>query len=664
MDQESAERREWLEADGLGGFASGTAAGIRTRRYHALLLHAATPPTGRCVLVAGLDAEVSTAGASVAISSQRYVPGVVHPDGVSRLERFGAEPWPTWTYAMGEGGRIIHELFVPKGLPLVVLRWRAEGLNGAPARLRVRPFLAGRDYHATHHENPLFHFLSEDMGTAVRWHPYAGVPATLARHNGNYRFQPYWYRRFEYAEEQARGLDSVEDLASPGVFDWDVSTRDAVLVFAAETEGISRVFSRGSPEALANQLAQAERQRRKAFTAPLHRAADAYLVSRGTGTSIIAGYPWFTDWGRDTFIAMRGLCLATGRYAEARQILLAWSTHLSEGMLPNRFPDSPDDGPDFNTVDAALWFVIAAHELFEADRSLPAEDRAVLHGAISDILDGYTRSTRSGIRAEDDGLLAAGAQGVSLTWMDARVAGETITPRIGKPVEVQALWINALWVGSLMAERWKAPFVRATRAFEMGFWNQARGMLFDVLDVDHVHGRTDEAFRPNQILAIGGLPLQILQGPRARSVVDAVEAGLWTPMGLRSLDAGDPAYQGRYTGGPERRDRAYHQGTVWTWLVGPFIEAWLRVRGNTAQARNEARERFLNPLLTRTDLPGTGHLPEVADGDFPHPPGGCPFQAWSVGEALRVERVLSGTPPMPPGTGPLQAHRQLSNPSG
>jgi predicted glycogen debranching enzyme len=289
-------------------------------------------------------------------------------------------------------------------------------------------------------------------------------------------------------------------------------------------------------------------------------------------------------------------------------------------------------------VDASLWFVVTAHEWLNTDPAVSKADRQQIHDAIGAILEGYTRGTRFAIRADDDGLLAAGVPGVQLTWMDAKVGDRVITPRIGKPVEVQALWINALWIGAHISDGWKRPLAQASASFDRRFWNEAADALYDVLPLPHVRGTMDGTFRPNQILAIGGLPLALINGARARRVVDAVERRLWTPLGLRSLAAGESAYVGRYAGGVESRDGAYHQGTVWPWLLGPFVEAWVVARGNTAKVRGDARTRFLDPLLSAMENGGLGHLPEVADGDPPHAAGGCPFQAWSVGEALRLDR--------------------------
>ncbi len=636
-----ASTREWLEADGLGGFASGTAAGIRTRRYHALLLTATRPPTGRMVLVNGFDAWVETSAGRFAISSQAYAPDVTHPDGATRIAAFELEPWPRWTFALPDGTRIAQEIFVPKDSSLAAVSWKRLAGTGA-ATLTMRPFLSGRDYHALHHENAAFRFdADEEPGGLLAFRPYPDVPPVVVRSNGSYDAAPEWYRNFFYAEEKARGLDSAEDLASPGTFGFDLSAGEAVWLAAAE--GHEAVLGVGGAEAALAALRSAERRRRASLGDRLDRAADAYLVRRGSGRTIVAGYPWFTDWGRDTFIALRGLCLATGRLAEAEGILLEWSGAVSQGMLPNFFPDAASE-PEFNAVDASLWYVIAVYEHFEAMAAaglVPSRTTVRrLRDAVEAILAGYAAGTRFGIRADGDGLLAAGRPGVQLTWMDAKVGDWVVTPRIGKPVEVQALWLNALWIAGAFSDEWRELHDRGLASFHERFWNEAAGCLYDVVDVDHAPGTVDSAFRPNQIYAVGGLPFALVEGERARRIVDAVEARLATPVGLRSLAPDDPAYVGRYEGGPRERDGAYHRGTVWPYLAGAFVEAWVRARGATEDAKSEARRRFLPPLIAHLDEAGLGHVSEIADGDPPHTPRGCPFQAWSVGELLRIDRVI------------------------
>ncbi len=639
---------EWLEADGRGGFASGTVSGVRTRRYQALLLEATTPPTGRVVLVNGFEAWVETPNDRFALSSQNYAPDVVHPDGNTRVQEFASEPWPTWTFRCEDGTTVSQEIFVSGEAGVTMVSWRLTRPASAKARLFVRPLISGRDYHGLHKENAAFRFDAEPGSGRVTWQPYPGLPGVCAlhSHNGCYTHEPLWYRNFLYAEERARGLDDTEDLASPGVFEWDLSAGEAIWMLASTNSPALSLKRDLSVARFADSVRETERLRRSAFATPRHRAADAYIVNGRNGKTIIAGYPWFTDWGRDTFIALRGLCLATGRLADAREILLAWAGSVSEGMLPNRFPDNGEQ-PEYNSVDASLWFIIAVYELLQAAegnaRLVSARDRRTLQNAVEAILEGYSRGTRFGIRMDEDGLLAAGERGVQLTWMDAKVGEWIVTQRAGKPVEIQALWLNALKIASQFSPGWTKHFERGLKSFNEKFWNAERGCLFDVMDVNHRAGENDGSLRPNQIFAVGGLPFPILEGERARAVVALVEEKLWTPIGLRSLAPGEPGYAPHYEGGVWQRDGAYHQGTVWPWLTGAFVEAWLRVRGQTVAAKREARQKFLTPMRAHFVEAGIGHLPEIADAAPPHTPRGCPFQAWSIGEWLRLEHVILAT---------------------
>ncbi len=609
---------EWIEPDGNGGFASGTAGGVRTRRYHALLLLAGG--TERVVLVNGFEAWLDVGGTTFPLSTQHYAPDVTYPRGIDHLVAFTSDPWPRWTFALPDGTVVAHEVAV--SLQATVCAWRRIAGQGR-ATLHVRPLLSGRSYHALMRENGAFDFRSNTRDGNASWQPYPSLPATTMLSTGMYRDAPDWYRNFLYAEEAARGLDCIEDLAAPGIFTFDIAQRDAAVVLrpGSDIEGDAR--------SLAAETFARERKRRSPLSR-MDRAADAYVVSAGTRRTIIAGYPWFTDWGRDTFIAMRGLLLSRGRADIAAIILEDWSAHVSQGMLPNRFPDG-SELPQYNAVDASLWFVVAAHETMAI-----AGSSERLQGAIDAIVDGYARGTRFGIRMDDDGLLACGEPGVQLTWMDARVDGRVITPRIGKPVEVQALWINALYLAG------RAPLVqRASAAFRARFVDPERGSLYDVVDADHVAGRVDSSVRPNQVFAAGGLPFAVVDGDLARKVVETVERELVTPAGVRSLARSDPAYRARYEGGPAERDGAYHQGTVWPWLMGPFVEAWLRVHGSDEAAKTQAGLRFVAPLAARIGASGIDHLFEIADGDAPHAPRGCPFQAWSLGELIRAQKMTS-----------------------
>ena len=476
------------------------------------------------------------------------------------------------------------------------------------------------------------------------WRPYAGVPGVVVATSGTYRHEPVWYRNFLYAEERERGLDAVEDLASPGVFVFELEPeREAGILIATESAA-SDVLSETTSvlERLAD-IRAVEGKRRAALATRLERGADAYLVRRGEGKTIVAGYPWFTDWGRDTFIAIRGLCLATGRLSEARSILLEWAGAVSEGMLPNRFPDRGEE-PEFNSVDASLWYVIAAHELIDAaerdGRPLPAAERNRITSAIAAILDGHARGTRFGIRADADGLLAAGVPGVQLTWMDARIGDRVITPRIGKPVEIQALWLNALAIGARLDDRWRTPYERGRASFAERFWNR-RGW------------RALRRRRRRSSARRGRCELPAEPDPRGRRAAGRAPRGRAGAPGRRCRRGGardaaraplarsrESAYAPRYVGGSAERDAIYHQGTVWPWLVGPFVDAWVRVQGGTGEAKEEARRRFVAPLLRHLDVAGLGHVSEIADAESPHAPRGCPFQAWSLGELIRLDRVV------------------------
>jgi predicted glycogen debranching enzyme len=549
-------------------------------------------------------------------------------------------------YRLPDGTRIRHELVAKHGEPRVALSWEVLGATGPAPRgvlLTVRPLVSGRDYHALHRRNSAFRFDARVEAGCVVWHPYPGVPGIVAWSNGGYAHDPAWFDNFHYREESSRGFGATEDLASPGAFRFDLSGGRAALVFAATgVPGAPTVSAISGASGMVEQIHEGERDRRAALGDGWARAADAYIVKRGEGKTIVAGYPWFTDWGRDTFIAVRGLCMATGRWEDAKSILLAWAGSVSAGRMPNRFLDHGEEA-EFNTVDAALWFVIAAGELLQAagrcGLDIDPEERSRLQGAISAIMERCASGSDYGVRLDTDGLLAAGRQGVQLTWMDARVGERVITPRIGKPVEVQALWLNSLHLANAYCDCWGEVFQKGLESFRRRFVHP-KGYLYDVVDVNHVPGEVDATFRPNQLLAVGGLPVCLLSLSQAKRVVDQVERKLLSPLGLRSLDPESGEYVPRYEGGPAQRDAAFHQGTAWAWLMGPFVEAWVRVRGGTAAAKKRAREKFLVPLVAHLDEAGLGHVSEIADAEHPHTPRGCPFQAWSLGELIRLDRVV------------------------
>lgn len=626
--------REWLETDGLGGYASGTARLLRTRRQHSLLTVATRPPRGRINLVAGFDAELATPGGRWPISEQWYTPGLAHPGGSRWLERFDPEPWPRWFFRTPDGTRLLQELFMVRGAPITVLAFRLLEV-GTSAHVFVRPFIAGRSHHALHTENSVLEFAPSREGRAWVFRPYPSVPGIRLLSGGEYLHDPEWYRRFEYSDDAGRGLDHREDLASPGVVALELTHHEACVILAADggAPELQAVLA-GDPEDAVELLRRREIARRASFSSALHRAADAYLVEGERGPTIIAGYPWLEDLDRDTVAAVRGLAIATGRLDEAEEILLAWARSSAAGPSPS---GTPRDGgrPEHAAVDPALWFVIAAAELDRAravaGRPAPPGAREALARAVEDVLIGHLRGAWRGVRLGADGLLAAGEpRGPPVTWMDAVAGDGVVTPRDGKAVELQALWLNALDAARRFSDHFVAIAERGTRAFEARFWDGANRRLFDVVDARGVPGSNDASLRPNQLLAAGGLPLALVHGERARLLVAEVEAKLLTPLGLRTLDPPDRAYLGR------------NEGTVWPWLLGPFAEAWAHAHGGSEAAKREARRRFLTPFFARLREQGVSHVFEVAGGDPPHTPGGCPFRAWSLGELIRADHALSG----------------------
>jgi glycogen debranching enzyme len=616
--------REWLQTNGLGGFASSTIAGLNTRRYHGLLIAATKPPVGRMLLLSKLEETLVVDGRRYDLSANRY-PGVIHPQGHLLLKEFRHDPFPVSVYAV-EGLELEKSVFMVPGENTTVIQYRLRAAAAPPpaaCTLELRPLIAFRDYHATTHQNAALDPRFEMDAGWVRLSPYAGLPSLYLNHSGA-DLQPagFWYRNFEYERERERGLDFREDLFNPLVLTFDLN-RDASVSVAASTARRPALVPPPAPP--------------NAPVAPLARAAHQFIVQRGAQTTVIAGYHWFGDWGRDTMIALPGLTLATRRYDAAKSILLAFAECVDRGMLPNRFPDA-GEAPEYNTADATLWF-------FEAVRALLACTgdydfvRANLYGVLADMVAWHERGTRYGIHTDSDGLLHCGEPGVALTWMDAKIGGTPVTPRYGKPVEIQALWYNALRTMEDLARRYDRQAdsrhfcdlaERARNSFPRLFWNAAGQCLYDVVDGDN----RDASMRPNQIFAVS-LFHQMLPPEKAKAVVDAVQRDLLTPYGLRTLAPADPRYRGRYEGDPASRDGAYHQGTVWPWLIGPFVSAYLYVQGHSPAAQAQAAQ-WLGALQRYAGEEGMGQVPELFDGDPPHRAGGCIAQAWSVGELLRA----------------------------
>jgi predicted glycogen debranching enzyme len=643
-DLNTSAKREWLETNGLGGFASSTISGINTRRYHGLLVAATKPPVGRMVLLSKVEETLIINGRRHELSANRY-PGVVHPQGYQYLKEFRQDPFPVFVYQV-EDVELEKSVFLVHGENTTVVQYAVRGTGDSPCTLELRPLIAFRDYHNTTHANEALNPAYETGPGSLKFTPYAGLPPLfLAHDDAAIRPTGDWYRSFEYDVERDRGLDFQEDLFNPCALVLDLN-RNARPAWIASTEAHS--------SSTADSLRDREIKRRQAlfesapvddpFVRSLVLAADQFIVQRGQESTVIAGYHWFSDWGRDTMIALPGLALATNRPDVARSILLSFALHVDRGMLPNRFPDA-GEAPEYNTVDATLWFFEAVRAFVEKTGDYEFI-RKSLYPVLADIVSWHERGTRYGIRVDADGLLCAGEPGVQLTWMDAKIGDWVVTPRQGKPVEIQALWYNALRIMEDLAEaygydsdrgRYADMAERTRTAFASLFWNESEGCLFDVVDGEY----RDGAIRPNQIFAVS-LIHQMLSPEQARSVVSVVQRELRTPYGLRSLAPSDPAYRGRYDGDPHSRDSAYHQGTVWPWLLGPFLRAYLQANNHSQTARVQA-EQWLAALKAYVESSGVGQVPEVFDGDAPHRAGGCMAQAWSIAELLHtyVEHICS-----------------------
>lgn len=644
---EAALRREWLETNGIGGFASSTLSGINTRRYHGLLVAAAKPPVGRVVLLSKLEETVLIDGQAFDLCANQY-PGVVHPQGFRYLKQFRLDPFPIFTFEV-QGVQIEKIVFMLHGENTTVVQYemRSPG-KSTTVELELRPLLAFRDYHSLTHENDQIDVrVNAHLGLAS-FAPYPGLPVLHLSHDAaTVETTAHWYRNFHYEVERERGLDYSEDLFNPCVLRFGLGTlKRANVIASTERREVAVASSYRQKEISRRAQILMSSPIEDNFVKALSAAGSHYIVSRGDQKTVIAGYPWFGDWGRDTMIALPGLTLPDGRFEIARSILQTFARHVDRGMLPNCFPDSGET-PQYNTVDATLWFFEALRSYLSYTGDL--EFVRGLYGVLTEIINWHVRGTRFGIKVDASCLLCAGEAGVQLTWMDAKVGDWVVTPRRGNAVEIQALWYNALCVMEDLAQRLGDESGRkrygglatlARWSFNRLFWNEKGGYLFDVVNA----GVPDASIRPNQIFAVS-LPYTMLRPERAKLVVDVVQQHLLTPYGLRTLAPVDPQYRGRYTGGPYSRDGAYHQGTVWPWLMGPFITAFIKVNGGSPAARQQA-ETWLSSLKDHLSDAGVGHISEIFDGDHPHRPVGCIAQAWSVAEIQRatVEDVYGVRP--------------------
>ena len=640
---DSASRHEWLVTNGLGGFACGTIAGANTRRYHGFLVASLKPPVERTLLVAKVELSAHYLGVETDLSANEFAGGAISGQGYVHLESFTVEGGiPICRYALADA-LLETRIFMAPGQNTSYLRVELLRATG-PLRATFKPLVTYRDYHSQNRGPRDFHLEADSAQVKVL--AFAGArPYRLSISEGRYTAAPEWYWNFWHRTEAERGLDALEDLLTPGFFAADLIPGQPVYL-SATAEAAAPA---SGEEVLAAVTAASRRliaplpKRAPAWIRTLAQASDQFIVRRGEAFSIIAGYPWFTDWGRDTMISLPGLATSLGRYELSASILRVYARFINRGMLPNCFPDA-GEAPQFNTADATLWMFQALDNYLQTNRDTDLVRE--LFPILMSVIHSHAEGTRFGIAVDPaDGLLRAGEPGTQLTWMDAKHGDLVFTPRIGKPVEINALWLNALQVAGRLASRLRNAgeqsfcqtlLSRASSSFSK-FWNAEIGCLYDVLDTPG--GSADARIRPNQIFAVS-LPYCVLDRAQMRAVVDCCARELLTSHGLRTLSPRDPGYIGRYGGDPGQRDAAYHMGTAWAWLLGPFARAHYRVHGDARLAQS-----FLAPIAQHLSSACLGTVSEVFDGDAPHSAGGCFAQAWSVAEILRswldLERQIS-----------------------
>ncbi len=658
--------KEWWLTNGLGGFAAGTLAGCNTRRYHGLLT-AGLKHGGRLLFWAKLDTTVKVGGRPLELATNEFSDGTLYPDGYRHLLSARVDGDSLRRFYAGQGIIIAETITMVPGVNATLVEYEVVSAPG-PVELVMVPLVNHRDYHGITIERLPFAVDHSEQECQVKLADSVDRLCLVAS-KGQFITEPAWHFNFHYRVERFRGLSDQENHFRPGHF--------RVVLAPGESVQISGEVLAGQTKPTVWKIAdilEQRRQRRELF----HRQLEAYwqrqnilrqniadfdgwlwprlltladaarnfIVKISDRQDIIAGYPWFTGWGRDSMIGLPGLCLVTGEHETARNILLSYAEHIRGGLLPNRFPEHGSAA--YNTVDASLWFVIAVYHYLRTTEDHQFLER--IWPAINEVIRSYLTGTEYNIHTSNLGLLFAGSPGVQLTWMDAKVGDWVVTPRTGYPVEINALWYNSLQISSLLAGQVgrsdlafrydeTAELVRQTFACE--FWNHELGCLYDLIKPD---GEKDPALRPNQILAVS-LPFPLISLERSAQVVQRVYEHLYTPGGMRTLAPGEPEYRPRFAGAVHERDAAYHQGTAWPWLTGQFIKAYLRVADYSPQAIRAAKI-LLDPLLTSLDETGLGYISEIMEPEYPFAPRGCPAQAWSVAELLRayVEDILPNLP--------------------
>ena len=637
---------EWVETFGDGSYASGTYAGMNTRKYHGIFNISRRAPVERIVLLSRLEETVinPTTQQIYPLFSNQF-PGIVSPDGYKYLQKAGKEWGPFFEYQIGDFTLIKRILALQESKSLAI-SYELIGPANASLELKLRPFVSGRDIHSLSKSNKFINGSAEVQDEALILSTYDGLPKCRITAKGMSfdENEKGWYLNFNYPEEKARGFEALEDLYTPGIATLSLTTGTAIYI---------SINQENKTTLQANEIEnhwKTEIERRQKLVSPYEKApatikqlalsADQFLVTRTGGHhTIIAGYHWFADWGRDTMIALPGLCLVNREFAKAKAILETFSDFVYKGMLPNRFPDQGED-PEYNSVDAALWYVVAVYQYWRKSNDIETL-RRVFYPAIQAIRDAYLNGTAYNIHADKDQLIYAGTTGVQLTWMDAKIGDWVVTPRIGKPVEINALWYNchkiltemALIVGTTQDAIVYSDYADGiAKNFKEKFSNPANGVLYDVI-TDEMN---DAAVRPNMLLALS-LPFPILSKETGEQILHVVEEELLTNRGLRSLSPLHPDYKKVYDGGILSRDGAYHQGTVWAWLLGPYYDACIYVRGQSGKSQIE---KHMYRVLQHCQEAGIGTYSEIFDGSAPHKPNGCISQAWSVSELLRTYKRL------------------------
>ncbi|MFH0981660.1 MAG: amylo-alpha-1,6-glucosidase [Planctomycetota bacterium] len=653
--------REWLLTNGRGGFAMGTVAGCGTRRYHGLMVMSRRPPLERWMLLSGTLDRVSLGDGTVDLSTMEF-DRVVHPAGYAWLKDFDYSlarptPWVQWTF-QHERFEARKRLTLFTGEDIIRLRYDISAAHDAKVELEVSPMLAMRDFHGLRHQEPIepWELHTDGQWLWVRDRKAGDVTLAILPQRGpalartRFGVLMEWWYGFHYRKDIERGETGVEDLMRAGAF-----RATGVGSLAVELMGVAFATSPADAQMTAEKVLAARPVEAKpkppaeVACTPLLDAADQFIVTRqsrrpGHDVTILAGYPWFGDWGRDSFIALEGLLLVPGRFGEARQVLATFAEAERHGLIPNRFDDYGGECA-YNSVDASLWFIHAAdrYTSLSGDQEVWAN---LLAAPCRNVLHGFVNGTLYDIRVDDLGLVTCGSANTQITWMDAVCDGVAFTPRHGRPVEVNALWYNALrilerrlvGVDDVTARRCRELADRVAAHFVEVFWNMRGGYLYDCVRPD----LNDDAIRPNQILAVS-LPHTVLPAEMQRAVLDTVTEHLLTPFGLRSLSPRNPVYHPRMVGSRFQRDRAYHNGTVWSWLIGPYADAYLKVHGETVATLARVQE-LIAPLLAHLSEAGLGSVSEVFDGDPPHTPRGCIAQAWSVAELLRIQQRLEQAP--------------------